>query len=183
MQITVAALIGHPPECDIIFCRSQRNSATKLHHKSQPKPLKTINLEPWIYASESSSTICDRSKKTTWILRSRVDWVRGDHKRRSETDSRTTRRESRRKNCAIRATTSQERKPTKPVLSEQPFPGDESWRQRCIRNHCFLESNSITGDGVERSPVEVSSHPFLCVGFRRGNRAEGEGNYFKFLCF
>ncbi|KAG2265204.1 hypothetical protein Bca52824_072283 [Brassica carinata] len=176
MQITVAALIGHPLEYDIIFCWRQRKSATKLYHENQSKPLKTINLEPWIYASESSSTICDRSKKTTWILRSRVDWARGDHKHGSETNSRTTRRESRRKNSDVRDTASHERKPTKLMQSEQLFPGDVSWQQRCRRNHCFPESDSITGYGVERSPVEVSSHPFLCVGFRRGNIAEGERN-------
>ncbi|KAF3532729.1 hypothetical protein DY000_02039258 [Brassica cretica] len=82
MQITVPALIGHPPECDIIFRRSQRKSTTELHHESQPKPLKTIDLEPWIYASKSTSTICDRAKKKKpWNLISRVDWA-------TETDSR-----------------------------------------------------------------------------------------------
>ena len=47
---------------DIIFRRSHRKDATILHHESQPNPLKTIDLEPRIYASKSTSIICDRSK-------------------------------------------------------------------------------------------------------------------------
>ncbi|KAF2539991.1 hypothetical protein F2Q68_00030703 [Brassica cretica] len=111
MQITVPALIGHPPECDIIFRRSQRKSTTELHHESQPKPLKTIDLEPWIYASKSTSTICDRAKKKNPGISYRESI--GQRKLIPE----TTRRESRRKNGAVRATTSREQKPAKPVMS------------------------------------------------------------------
>ncbi|KAF3536992.1 hypothetical protein F2Q69_00022328 [Brassica cretica] len=92
----------------------------------------TIDFEPWIYASKKTSIICDRSKKSTWILRSRVDWAEEDHRCRSETDSGTIREEA----------------GERMVLSEPLLPGSESRRNRCCQSHRFPETKA-SDSGVE----------------------------------
>ncbi|KAF2536383.1 hypothetical protein F2Q68_00018770 [Brassica cretica] len=59
-KIRATSLHRHANHCR----RTNRTSTspTRLHHESQPNPLKTIDLEPRIYASKSTSIICDQSK-------------------------------------------------------------------------------------------------------------------------
>ncbi|KAF3592858.1 hypothetical protein DY000_02024065 [Brassica cretica] len=77
MQITVAALIGHPPECDIIFCWSQRKNRESIgqgeiisvdrklipEQSGEKAGERTVMSEPPLPMSESRQNRCCQSNR------------------------------------------------------------------------------------------------------------------------